>query len=84
MIVSLRCDCAFFLEKLEIIMCRLWRPECVARQCTGIRGSEVCTLTGDGYEEKDGDYWLKVYQVKMKTYKRIPIPGSIVQTGTGV
>lgn len=31
MIVSLRCDCAFFLEKLEIIMCRLWRPECVAR-----------------------------------------------------
>ena len=32
MIVSLRCDCAFFLEKLEIIMCRLWRPECVARQ----------------------------------------------------
>ena len=30
--MSLRCDCAFFLEKLEIIMCRLWRPECVARQ----------------------------------------------------
>ena len=34
MIVSLRCDCAFFLEKLEIIMCRLWRPECVARHLT--------------------------------------------------
>ena len=45
--------------------------------CTGIRGSEVCTLTGDGYEEKDGDYWLKVYQVKMKTYKRIPIPEAL-------
>ena len=32
MIASLRCDCAFFLEKSEIIKCRWWRPECVARQ----------------------------------------------------
>ena len=45
--------------------------------CTGIRGSEVCTLTGGDYEEKNGDYWLKVYQVKMKTYKRIPIPEAL-------
>lgn len=40
-------------------------------------GSEVCTLTGGDYEEKNGDYWLKVYQVKMKTYKRIPIPEAL-------
>ena len=40
-------------------------------------GKRSVTLTGDGYEEKDGDYWLKVYQVKMKTYKRIPIPEAL-------
>lgn len=32
MTVSLRCDCAFFLEKLAIIKCCLWLPESVARQ----------------------------------------------------
>ena len=32
MIVSLRCDCAFFLEKLAIIKCCLQLPENVARQ----------------------------------------------------
>ena len=37
----------------------------------------MCTLTGGDYEEKNGDYWLKVYQVKMKTYKRIPIPEAL-------
>lgn len=49
MIVSLRCDCAFFLEKLEIIMCRLWRPECVARQhecCNYDNGN--CILLDNG------------------------------------
>ena len=43
MIVSLRCDCAFFLEKLEIIMCRLWRPECVARQHVHLETMENTT-----------------------------------------
>lgn len=37
----------------------------------------MCTLTDGDYEEKNGDYWLKVYQVKMKTYKRIPIPEAL-------
>lgn len=32
MTVSLRCDHAFFLEKLAIIKCCLWLPESVARQ----------------------------------------------------
>ena len=31
MTVSLRCDHAFFLEKLAIIKCCLWLPESVAR-----------------------------------------------------
>ena len=58
-----------FPEHLRLMFLHLW--------CTGIRGSEVCTLTGGVYEEKNGDYWLKVYQVKMKTYKRIPIPEAL-------
>ena len=60
---------AEFPEHLRLMFLHLW--------CTGIRGSEVCTLTGGDYEEKNGDYWLKVYQVKMKTYKRIPIPEAL-------
>lgn len=60
---------AEFPEHLRLMFLHLW--------CTGIRGSEVCTLTGGDYEKKDGDYWLKVYQVKMKTYKRIPIPEAL-------
>ena len=47
---------AEFPEHLRLMFLHLW--------CTGIRGSEVCTLTGGDYEEKNGDYWLKVYQVK--------------------
>lgn len=60
---------AEFPEHLRLMFLHLW--------CTGIRGSEVCTLTGGDYEEKNGDYWLKVYQMKMKTYKRIPIPEAL-------
>lgn len=60
---------AEFPEHLRLMFLHLW--------CTGIRGSEVCTLTGGDYEAKNGDYWLKVYQVKMKTYKRIPIPEAL-------
>lgn len=62
---------AEFPEHLRLMFLHLW--------CTGIRGSEVCTLTGGDYEEKNEDYWLKVYQVKMKTYKRIPIPEALYQ-----
>ncbi len=60
---------ANFPERLRLMFLHLW--------CTGIRCSEVCTTVGGNYEEKDGDYWMKVYQVKMKTYKRIPIPEAL-------
>ena len=40
----------------------------------GLRVSEVCTLKGDAYDIQNGDCWIKVYQVKMKNYKRVPIP----------
>ena len=60
---------ANFPEHLRLMFLHLW--------CVGLRCSEVCTLEGGNYEEKNGDYWLKVYQVKMKTYKRIPIPEAL-------
>lgn len=60
---------AEYPEHLRLMFLHLW--------CTGIRGSEACTLIAGDYEEKDGDYWLKVYQVKMKAYKRIPIPEAL-------
>ena len=60
---------ANFPEHLRFMFLHLW--------CAGLRCSEVCTLKGGDYEEKNGDYWLKVYQIKMKTYKRIPIPEAL-------
>ena len=55
-----------FPEHIRLMFLHLW--------CVGLRCSEVCTLQGDAYEWKNGDAWIKVYQIKMKTYKRIPIP----------
>lgn len=52
-------------EHLRCMYLHLW--------CLGLRISEVCTLKGDAYEKKGQDAWIKVYQTKMKTYKRIPI-----------
>ena len=39
-----------------------------------MRISEVCTLKGDAYYWDGEDAWLKVYQIKMKADKMIPIP----------
>lgn len=41
---------------------------------TGLRISEVCTLKGNAYYWDGKDAWLKVYQIKMKADKMIPIP----------
>lgn len=40
----------------------------------GLRISEVCCLKGNAYYWQGRDAWIQVYQIKMKTYKRIPIP----------
>ena len=40
----------------------------------GLRISEVCTLKGDAYSWQGKDAWIQVYQMKMRTYKRVPIP----------
>lgn len=50
----------------RLIFLHLW--------CTGLRISEVCTLKGDAYYWDGEDAWLKVYQIKMKADKMIPIP----------
>lgn len=58
-----------FPEIPRLIFLHLWS--------TGLRISEVCTLKGDAYDWDGEDAWLKVYQVKMKAEKRIPIPNML-------
>lgn len=45
--------------------------------CLGLRVSEVCTLKGDAYYQQGQDAWIQVYQIKMKNYKRVPIPDAL-------
>ena len=46
---------------------------------TGLRVSEVCTLKGNAYFRQNGDAWIQVYQIKMRSYKQIPIPGALYE-----
>ena len=55
-----------FPENLRLMYLHLWG--------IGLRISEVCTLKGDAYYIQGKDAWIKVYQTKMRRYKRIPIP----------
>lgn len=52
-------------EHLRCMYLHLWS--------VGLRISEVCTLKGNAYYRQEQDAWIQVYQIKMKTYKRIPI-----------
>ncbi|MFG6338840.1 MAG: hypothetical protein K1W31_10510, partial [Lachnospiraceae bacterium] len=57
MTVSLRCGCAFFLEKLAIIKCRLSLPENVARHLTVMMYYLVRSLSvNPGLKEMYGGY----------------------------
>lgn len=58
-----------FPEDLRLMFLHLWG--------TGLRASEVCTLKGNAYYMQDGDTWIQVYQIKMKSYKRIPMPEAL-------
>ena len=60
-----------FPENLRLMYLHLWG--------IGLRISEVCTLKGDAYYIQGRDTWIQVYQIKMKTYKRIPIPAAVYQ-----
>lgn len=55
-----------FPEVERLIFLNLWG--------TGLRLSEVCTLKGNAYWWDGEDAWIKVYQIKMKVEKMIPIP----------
>ena len=56
----------YFPEHLRLMFLHLW--------CVGLRISEVCTLKGNAYFRQGQDVWIQVYQVKLRTYKRVPIP----------
>lgn len=65
--------CMELLEKLHLfpvvpglIFLNLW--------CTGLRISEVCTLKGNAFYWDGEDAWIKIYQIKLKAEKMIPIP----------
>ena len=60
-----------FPERLRCMFLHLW--------CLGLRASEVCTLKGNAYYQQGEDCWIQVYQVKMKNYKKIPIPKALYQ-----
>lgn len=56
-------------EDIRLMFLHLWG--------IGLRISEVCTLKGNAYYMQGEDAWIQVYQIKMRTYKRIPIPMAI-------
>lgn len=56
----------YFPEHLRLMYLHLWG--------IGLRASEVCTLKGDAYEWDGRDAWIRVWQTKMRRYKRVPIP----------
>lgn len=58
-----------FPEDIRLMFLHLWG--------TGLRASEVCTLKGNAYYTQNGDTWMQVYQIKMKSYKRIPVPAAL-------
>lgn len=60
-----------FPEELRLMYLHLWG--------TGLRVSEVCALKGDAYYIQGEDAWLRVYQIKMRSYKCIPIPDALYQ-----
>lgn len=56
-------------EELRLIFLHLWS--------LGLRISEVCTIKGNAYYVQGSDAWIQIYQIKMKNYKRIPIPEAL-------
>lgn len=58
-----------FPEEIRLMYLHLWG--------VGLRISEVCTLKGDSYCTQGRDTWIQIYQIKMKKYKRIPIPQAL-------
>lgn len=70
--------CMEMLEKLPLLPEHL-RCMFLHLWCIGLRISEVCTLKGNAYYRQGQDAWIQVYQIKMKTYKRIPISDGLYE-----
>ena len=47
----------------------------------GTPESVKSAIKGDAYDIQNGNCWMKVYQVKMKNYKRVPDPDNIISIG---
>ncbi len=47
--------------------------------CTGIRKSEVCTIKGGAFYKQNGEFWLRIYQPKMRRDKVIPVPSTLLE-----
>ena len=60
-----------FPEEIRLMYLHLW--------AVGLRISEVCALKGNAYYIQGRDAWMQIYQIKMRTYKRIPIPDALYQ-----
>lgn len=60
-----------FPEDIRLMFLHLWG--------IGLRLSEVCTLKGNAYYIQGQDAWIQVYQIKMRTYKRVPIPMALYE-----
>ena len=60
-----------FPEELRLMFLHLWG--------IGLRISEVCTLKGSAYYIQGQDAWIQVYQIKVRSFKRIPIPDALYQ-----
>ena len=58
-----------FPEEIRLMYLHLW--------AIGLRISEICALKGNAYYVQGRDAWIKVYQNKMRNYKRIPIPTAL-------
>ncbi len=46
--------------------------------CTGIRKSELCTIKTGSFYTDGRESWMRIYQIKMKREKSIPVPRILV------
>lgn len=46
--------------------------------CTGIRKSELCTIKAGSFYTDGRESWMRIYQIKMKREKTIPVPRILV------
>ena len=60
-----------FPEDIRLMYLHLW--------AAGLRISEVCALKGNAYFLQAQDTFIQVYQNKMKSYKKIPIPAALYE-----